>query len=195
AWVLGRGFHVLTPRSFFARKGQALLTRLLGERAEGWLEGSWEEAVAGALREAVARLRSEAGGDPAAWAWGRVRPLVLKHPLGEAGPLGRIFDLRTEPIGGDSHTVTQCASLPLDPLGPPSAIPSLRAAVPLGDPEGARFSLPGGQSGNPLSPHYDDLLEPWRSGRGVPIPWSEERVREAAAETLELRPRRGGDLR
>ena len=34
------------------------------------------------------------------------------------------------------------------------------------------FSLPGGQSGNPLSPHYADLLPFWLEGRGVPIPWT-----------------------
>lgn len=191
AWILGRGFHLLTPRSFFARKGQALLTRLLRERAEGWLDVPWREAAAASVREAVARLRSEAGGDPAGWAWGEVRELVLKHPLGEVGPLGRVFDLRPASIGGDTHTVTQAAALPLDPLGPASAIPSLRAAIPLGDPEGARFALPGGQSGNPCSPHYDDMLEPWRTGTGVPIPWSEESVRRAAVEELDLVPEDG----
>jgi len=188
AWILGRGFHLLTPRSFFARKGQALLARLLRERAEGWLEAPWREAVAASVREAVARLRTDAGGDPSGWAWGEVRELVLEHPLGEVGPLGRVFDLRPASIGGDTQTVTQAAALPLDPLGPASAIPSLRAAIPLGDPEGARFALPGGQSGNPCSPHYDDMLEPWRTGTGVPIPWSEESVRRAAVEALDLVP-------
>jgi len=188
AWVLGRGFHLLTPRSFFARKGQALLTRLLRERAEGWLDVPWREAVTACVREAVARLRGEAGGDPARWAWGEVRPLVLKHPLGEVGPLGRVFDLRPPAIGGDAHTVTQATALPLDPLAPASAIPSLRAAVPLGDPEGARFALPGGQSGNPCSPHYGDMVEPWRTGTGVPIPWSEESVRRATVGELDLLP-------
>jgi penicillin amidase len=190
-WALGRGFHPLTPRSFFARKGQAILARLLCERAPGWLEVSWRDAVAGSLGQAVGRLRREVGEDPATWAWGRVRPLVLPHALGQAGTLSRVFNLGPVELGGDSHTVTQCAALPEDPLGPPSAIPSLRMAIPLGDPEGARFSLPGGQSGNPFSPHYDDLLEPWRSGVGVPIPWSEERVREAAVTELRLRPAPG----
>ncbi|MDP2481572.1 MAG: penicillin acylase family protein [Candidatus Palauibacterales bacterium] len=195
SWALGRGFHVLTPRSFFGRKGHALLTRLLRERAEGWLERPWTEAVAGALRDAVGRLRREAGPDPANWAWGRVRPAWLHHPLGQVGPLGRVFDRGPLCVGGDAHTVAQCAALPEDPLAPASAVPSLRVVIPLGDWEEARFCLPGGQSGNPLSPHYDDLLPHWLGGTGVPIPWSEASVREAAVARLELVPQGEGEGR
>lgn len=36
--------------------------------------------------------------------------------------------------------------------------------------DATRVALPGGQSGNPLSPHYDDLLAVWRRGEGVPLP-------------------------
>jgi penicillin amidase len=188
AWALGRGFHVLTPRSFFGRKGHALLTRLLGERAEGWLEEPWADAVAGAARDAVGRLRREFGPDPAAWAWGHIRPVWLRHPLGQVGPLGRVFDRGPLRIGGDAHTVAQCAALPDDPLVPASAVPSLRAVIPLGDWEEARFCLPGGQSGNPFSPNYDDLLRHWLEGTGVPIPWSEANVQAATVARLELLP-------
>ena len=52
----------------------------------------------------------------------------------------------------------------------------------------SRFSLPGGQSGNPLSPHYDDLLPLWLRGDGVPIAWTEDEVRQATVQTLELAP-------
>jgi penicillin amidase len=191
AWALGRGFHVLTPRSFFGRKGHALLTRLLCERAAGWLDGPWPEAVAGAVRSAIGRLRREFGPRPADWAWGDVRPVWLHHPLGRVGPLGRVFDRGPLRVGGDAHTVAQCAALPDDPLAPASAVPSLRAVIPLGDWEAARFCLPGGQSGNPLSPHYDDLLPHWLEGTGVPIPWSEARVREATVARLQLLPEGG----
>ncbi len=48
--------------------------------------------------------------------------------------------------------------------------------------------MPGGQSGNPLSPHYDDLLPLWLKGEAVPIPWSAEAVRVATRNTLRLLP-------
>jgi penicillin amidase len=34
--------------------------------------------------------------------------------------------------------------------------------VDLADVDAARFSIAPGQSGNVLSPHYGDLMEPWR---------------------------------
>ncbi len=47
---------------------------------------------------------------------------------------------------------------------------------------------PGGQSGNPLSPHYDDLFELWRRGECVRLPWTDEEVRERGTEVLRLVP-------
>jgi penicillin amidase len=58
----------------------------------------------------------------------------------------------------------------------------------VGDWDRSLFSLPGGQSGNPLSPHYDDLLPAWLEGTGVPIPWTGEAVEAATVETLLLNP-------
>jgi penicillin amidase len=62
----------------------------------------------------------------------------------------------------------------------------------VGEWENSRYSLPGGQSGNPLSPHYDDLLPLWERGEGVPIAWGEEAVAEGTREVLRLGPHQGG---
>ena len=70
----------------------------------------------------------------------------------------------------------------------PLSIASLRMVVDVGNWEESRFILPGGQSGNPLSRHYDDMLGMWRRGEGVPIAWSPERVESVAIETLVLMP-------
>ena len=42
--------------------------------------------------------------------------------------------------------------------------PSLRFLMDLSAPNTALFALAGGQSGNPLSPHYQDGLTDWRDG-------------------------------
>jgi penicillin amidase len=52
----------------------------------------------------------------------------------------------------------------------------------------SRFALAGGQSGNPLSPHYADLLPLWQSGAGVAVPWTEDEVAAATVQTLRLEP-------
>lgn len=40
--------------------------------------------------------------------------------------------------------------------------PTLRMIVDLARPDAARFMITPGQSGNPLSPHWGDLVQRWR---------------------------------
>ena len=60
--------------------------------------------------------------------------------------------------------------------------------IDLGDVERSRFVLAGGQSGNPLSSHYDDLFALWRRGEGVSIAWSSQAVAAATVDRLDLLP-------
>jgi penicillin amidase len=55
--------------------------------------------------------------------------------------------------------------------------------------DATRVALPGGQSGNPLSPHHDDLPAVWRRGEGVPLPWSAAEIARRTCSTLTLMPR------
>jgi penicillin amidase len=117
-----------------------------------------------------------------------VRPLVLVHPFGTKPPLGRVFNLGPMPCGGDATTIPQASVDFADPLGNPIGVPNLRMVVDVGDWEASRWVLAGGQSGNPASPHYDDMLPLWERGQGVRIAWSRESVERAATTTLRLVP-------
>ena len=57
---------------------------------------------------------------------------------------------------------------PLSPLANPAAIANQRTVIDLGDPERSRFVLAGGQSGNPLSPHYARSARALAAWRGRP---------------------------
>ncbi len=187
-WAMGRGFTPLVPNTLFALRA-VRVSRLLREQPAGWFDGGWDDQIADALEVVTARLRARSGPDPTEWSWGGVRPLTLRHPLGTRRPLDRVFNLGPFPWGGDANTVAQASPDPVDPMrGTTVAIASLRMVVDVGAWERTRFALPGGQSGNPFSPHYDDLLPHWRAGTGVPIAWDEPAVVRATVETLELVP-------
>ena len=180
-WAVGGGFGGAIPRtSFGARTASAVVARLGA--------GQGTELVPAALRAAAATLRERAGTDPAGWAWGRVRPLRLVHPLAAQRPLDRAFNVGPVPMGGDANTPAQAGVHPLSPLSNPSAIANQRTVIDLADPERSRFALAGGQSGNPLSPHYSDLFAFWRRGEGVPIARSPAAVEAATVDRLVLRP-------
>lgn len=144
--------------------------------------------VEAALAAAVRTLRTH-GDHVDDWAWGRVRPLRLRHAVSaSAGLLAPVFDRGPFPLGGDSHTISQASPMPATPLADPLGVVSLRMAVDLGDLEASRWVLPGGQSGDPSSPHYDDQLAVFLSGGGIPIPWSDAAVAHATVHTLTLDP-------
>lgn len=181
-WALGRGFGMAAPRtSFGARTVSQLVATLRGRRDAASLVGA-------ALAAAVARLESEAGTDPGRWAWGSVRPLRLLHTLGAQRSLAAVFNVGPVPVGGDTNTVPQAGVVPVEPFANPAAIATHRTVIDLADVERSRYVVAGGQSGNPLSPHYDDLFELWLRGEGVPIAWSGDAVDAAVRQRLLLVP-------
>jgi penicillin amidase len=169
----------------------ARLVGLLAGDPPAWMGvDRWDPVVTDALGAAVARLRRASGDDPAAWAWGRVRPLVLRHPLG-GGALGWLLDRGPLPCGGDTDTVAQAGTPAADPTRSPTAVAAVRMVVDVGDWDAARWCLAGGQSGDPCSPHYDDQLAMWQRGAGAPIPWSASAVAAATVADLRLVPPEG----
>ena len=99
-----------------------------------------------------------------------------------------LLDLGPFPWGGDSDTVSQAAGTMGGPSEGVSVVASLRMVIDVGNWDASRFVLPGGQSGNPLSTHYSDMLPLWRRGTGVPIAWSAEEVNRAAVKELRILP-------
>ena len=45
-----------------------------------------------------------------------------------------------------------------------------------------------GESGDPESPHYGDLLQDWAAGRYHPMPYSRKAVEAATVERIALVP-------
>jgi len=187
-FALGQGFTQLLPLTTFAAGRVSRLLHVLREQPDGWFARGWPEEMLDALGAVITKLQRDCGASPAGWGWGVLRPLRLRHPLGALPGLAFLLDRGPFPWGGDANTVSQAGTTPFSPRSNPTAIASLRMVVPLGDWEEARFSLPGGQSGNPMSPHYDDLLPLWRRGEGVPIAWSDAEIARQATSELRLWP-------
>ena len=90
--------------------------------------------------------------------------------------------------GGASETVTQNGYLPTEPFKGVWG-PVYRMLADLGDPARSRWQLTTGQSGHPGSPHYDDMIEGWRTGKTNPVYLEEHEVRAAGgAKRLRIDP-------
>ncbi len=151
--------HITSPWRW-----QSHLLGLWEEGDEALIGGSWDELALDSLRGAIDDLADRFGGDPERWRWGRVHAVDFPHALGAANPLlGRIFN-RTVEVGGAQETVSQVG---WDPNEPFAAIwaPCWRIVADPQAPERSRWQQFTGQSGQPGSPHYDDLQPRWAAGQ------------------------------
>ena len=89
---------------------------------------------------------------------------VFAHSTLDTVPvLGRMLR-RTVPHGGDWSTVNVGPVFAPRPFEQHS-LPGYRQIVDLSPANDSRFLDAVGQSGHPLSPHYDDALPDWSAGR------------------------------
>ncbi len=113
-----------------------------------------DDIIALSFAQAVQSLQEDYGSDTANWRWGDHHHLYIEHLLGID-----VLNRSGQPMeGGDMTINAQGAGERVD------GGPSWRMIVQFGQPLQAVGAYPGGQSGNPLSPHYDDLLPLWLSG-------------------------------
>ncbi len=66
---------------------------------------------------------------------------------------------------------------------------SYRGVYDFADPDSSVFIIDTGQSGHPLSRHYDDLAELWRRGEYIPMSLDPALARGAAAGITRLTPK------
>jgi penicillin amidase len=92
--------------------------------------------------------------------WGEVSRVAIAHPLGALPGLSWLFDMPQSELAGCGH----CVRMNDDGLGA-----SERMVVAPGREREGIFHMPGGQSGSPFSPHYDDQQSAWVSGRALPF--------------------------
>jgi penicillin amidase len=125
------------------------------------------QTLAAALRAALDWTAARYGSDRRNWRWGDAHMATFRHPVfGRVPLLGDRTNIRT-PAAGGQHTVNLGGFMVTDPVAPFEMVfgPAYRAVYDLSDLDRSLFIVAPGQSGNPLSPHYGDLVDVWREGR------------------------------
>lgn len=171
------------------------LPRLTADAASPWWDDRNTEAtetradiVKKAWQATLAHLRATLGDDPATWAWSRAHLLTHGHPLGQAKPLDKLFNVGPFAVPG-GHEVPNNLSHRIGPA-PWQVVygPSTRRLIDLADPEHSLGINPVGQSGVPFDRHYADQAEAYIEGQYLPQHYSEEDVRANTRSTLHLVP-------
>ncbi|HEV2188482.1 MAG TPA: penicillin acylase family protein [Stellaceae bacterium] len=118
-----------------------------------------------ALDTALDQLRLAYGNEMAQWQWGRAHIAYLPNAVWERIPMLRDWLRVTIPTPGAKDTVNVGPSEITDPAHPFEQRfgAALRIITDMAAPGEARMMITPGQSGNPLSGHYADLLRRWRA--------------------------------
>ncbi len=136
-------------------------------------------ALAESLQAALRQITSSLGPRQEDWQWGRLHQLVLHHPLGK-----REFQLASVPRPGDANTVNATSGTNFRQTNGAS----WREILDVGDWDRSVITNVPGESGDPGSKHYGDLLQDWANGRYHPLPFSRKAVEAAMEERIVLRP-------
>ncbi|MFT4013501.1 MAG: penicillin acylase family protein [Paracoccus sp. (in: a-proteobacteria)] len=143
------------------------------------------QALAAALLDLTARF----GPDLASWRWGDLHQARHVHPaLGDMRGLSYLVNL-IQPTSGGVSTVAQAGVLGRGPnpwLNVTGA--AYRGVYDLADPDSSVFIISTGQSGHPLSRHYDDLAELWRRGEYIRMSLDPDLARAAGSGVTHLTP-------
>jgi len=148
-----------------------------------------EAQVAAALEAALAAITETQGSNIDTWRWGAAHKAQFRHRVFTQIPgLRALTDLVVETDGGD-HTINR-GQTRQGGHAPNSHIhgSGYRAVYDLGNLDNSRYIIATGQSGNPFSHHYRDLLDRWRNGDFITIAGDREALRLSAAGALVLSP-------
>ena len=137
------------------------------------------DLLAKTLDATLSEFETALGPDKSRWRYGNIHFLYLKHRAVE-----KAFDRGPIPLGGDASTINVAAG----PGFRASVGASFRMLLDLADWDRSRMTNMPGESGDPDSPHYADLIDDWANGRYHPMPFTRKAVEAATRERILLTP-------
>ena len=113
------------------------------------------------------------------WQWGKIHQTYFKHQLGVVAPFKWFWNIGPQPFGGDISTVNPGTYL--DIYQKPywsSHGSSMRHIIDFGNRQKADLIITTGQSGQWLSPYYDDQARLWHEQKYINIKTVKEDILE-----------------
>jgi len=183
--------HYLARRQWTNSFHYQVLPHLLAYPTATWFgsEGvdARDELLRKALDTALDELTGALGEDVSAWTWGGIHRVRFRGQMARVPDLAELFTGGEAPWGGDEQTICQGM---YEPGGDYDVVvvPSWRQIIDLSDLDASVGTHTVGQSGNPASPHFNDLFPLWSTGQYHPLPFTRAAVEAATESRLDLLP-------
>ena len=142
-----------------------------------------------ALDDALLSLSEAYGPRLESWRWGDAHQAAHDHPVLGDVPFVKFFVNIRQSTSGSDDTLMRGVSrgegeAPFENVH----AAGYRGVYDFADPDSSVFIIATGQSGHPLSGHYEDLGELWRRGEYIPMSLDPDLARAAAAGVMVLAP-------
>ncbi|MCY4302999.1 MAG: penicillin acylase family protein [Aestuariivita sp.] len=141
------------------------------------------------LDDALTTIIEQYGADIESLRWGDAHEATHDHPVLGRLPIFKPFvNIRQSTSGGD-NTLQRGVTSGIEP-NPYYSVhgAAYRGVYDLADPDSSLFIISTGQSGHPLSPHYEDLAQLWRRGEYITMSLDDDLARAGAIGITVLKP-------
>jgi penicillin amidase len=140
--------------------------------------------LAESLKEAWSEAQKLLGPEPRKWRWGALHTIEFRHPLANSAARRVLFNRGPVERGGDAFTPNATSGSNYRQ----ASGASYRHILDLSDWDRSVFTSTPGESGQPGSRHYDDLLKLWSNGEYAPLAFTRKAVEANTAHRLMLMP-------
>ncbi|OLF70951.1 hydrolase [Pseudoalteromonas haloplanktis] len=150
--------------SYVKRDLEPTVWQLIKAQPASWVNPqftNWEQQLQAAFEQTLAQLTAKFGNNIQNWQWGKVNELAIEHPFAKQIPLlSKLLNMPTAPGFGDSY---------MPAVQKTSFGASQRFIAQPGHLESAILTVPGGQSGHPLSEFYRAGFDEYVEGKHTPL--------------------------
>ena len=117
-------------------------------------------------KEAIVSLVKQLGRVPYKWTWDSQHYVTFQHPIGKVKLFSKFFNVGPFSIAGSNEVINnQMFTYTDEDFINTKGGPSTRRIIDFSDIENSWSVLPTGQSGNPMSKHYDDQAKLFVNGK------------------------------
>lgn len=161
------------------------------EEPEEYFEGDSvavrNQLLLSTLDDAIEEVEERLGDDRDEWEWGDLKHALFEHALSPAvdEDSAETLNVGPKPMGGGNYTVGRAGHNEDFQLTHGA---SWRMVIDVGEWNNSLAMNVPGQSGDPESPFYDNLLEMFVNGEYFPLLYTREAVQGACVKQIDLKP-------
>ncbi|MDD9302573.1 MAG: penicillin acylase family protein [Desulfobacter sp.] len=186
---------------YFRPSDRAARIHELLSKEEKWdMEGlkkiqvqSRDALIVAGFKAGVKELCDRYGTDQSQWTWGSVHTIEFVHAMGRKKPLNRLFNVGPFASPSEFTSVNKLKSKTGSHDYKVASLPSTRRLIDCNDPDNSWSIIPTGNSGNFMSPFYDDQAQMFITGTYRKILYAKEQFSQTPSYELILNPEQAAE--